>query len=273
MCASGRRCRRSTRSLCDRRRCRGCSRANRTAAPRRAAPAADEVAGLVELQHRRRRVAAFADARTAFASRTASSVRSRPLPASLAAMNDPHVIVGRDADADGHAHDPVVGHRLRPERIDFEPRGLLRLRRRCCPIMACPAPRASRIATNAAPAYSLRFFVTRSILAPLLPGAMSGAEVPLAGASILGTDKRVERANHQQTIEPIGRGRGCSLVVLAPGVAAHEVPNEVTVSASSGREGPDPDGAAPGAAQVDARHRGANAERTAFSTSPASIRR
>jgi len=42
-------------------------------------------------------------------------------------MNHPDVILFVDADADRLPQHPVVGHRLRPERIDFETRGLFSL--------------------------------------------------------------------------------------------------------------------------------------------------
>ncbi len=41
-----------------------------------------------------------------------------------AAMDDPDVIEFVDPDADGPAQQPVVGQRLRPQRIDFVHRGL-----------------------------------------------------------------------------------------------------------------------------------------------------
>ena len=37
-------------------------------------------------------------------------------------MDDPDVIVGVDADADGHALIPVIGQRLRERRVHFEAR-------------------------------------------------------------------------------------------------------------------------------------------------------
>jgi len=41
-----------------------------------------------------------------------------------AAVNDPDMIVGIDKDADGLSEHPMIGHRLRPHRIDFEARRL-----------------------------------------------------------------------------------------------------------------------------------------------------
>ena len=57
-------------------------------------------------------------------------------------MDDPDVILGVDRQADRRAHHPVIGQRLRPERIDFEDRrlrlaGLLPLL--CAATIAAPA--------------------------------------------------------------------------------------------------------------------------------------
>ena len=38
-------------------------------------------------------------------------------------MNDPHVVLGVDRNPDGHAEQPLVGQRLRPQRVDLEHRG------------------------------------------------------------------------------------------------------------------------------------------------------
>ena len=46
------------------------------------------------------------------------------MQAAGAAMDDPDVIEFVDPDADGPAQQPVVGQRLRPQRIDFEDGGL-----------------------------------------------------------------------------------------------------------------------------------------------------
>ena len=85
----------------------------------RAAPVADQIAGLIELEHRRRRRAALRGRR----------IRGRVHFARLeraGAMNDPDVILRVDRDADRLAEDPVVRQRLGPQRIDFEPRRLHR---------------------------------------------------------------------------------------------------------------------------------------------------
>ena len=37
-------------------------------------------------------------------------------------MDDPDIVLGVDRDADGHAEQPLVGQRLRPQRIDLEDR-------------------------------------------------------------------------------------------------------------------------------------------------------
>ena len=116
---------------------------------RRTAPAVHDVAGRIEGDHRRRRVAALADAvgpgvysrrrwrsaggrsrgpgappRTgASAGGCAYSVLSR-LAGVVAAMNDPDLVLLVDAETDRLPEHPVVRHRLGPERIDFEHRRL-----------------------------------------------------------------------------------------------------------------------------------------------------
>src|SRR5262249_44611964 len=80
-----------------------------------AAPVADQVALAVELEHRRRRGAAHRGLRRG----------GRVLLAGLeraGAMADPDVIARVHRHADRLSEDPVVGQRLRPQRIDFEPR-------------------------------------------------------------------------------------------------------------------------------------------------------
>ena len=77
----------------------------------------DEVAGLIELQHRRRRRAALRDWRIRGGVQFTRFERS-------GAMNDPDMVLRVHRNADGLAHDPVVGQRLRPQRVDFEARGL-----------------------------------------------------------------------------------------------------------------------------------------------------
>ncbi len=79
------------------------------------APRADEVAVGIELEDRRRRRAAFADRRE-HAGLRLSIVQRR------ARMDDPNVVARIDRDADRRPDDPVIGKRLRPERIHLEPR-------------------------------------------------------------------------------------------------------------------------------------------------------
>jgi hypothetical protein len=83
----------------------------------RTAPVPEEIAGLIEFEHRR--------------SARAAQLRGFLLDALLvvgkrrgAAMDDPDVIVGIDPDADRLTENPVIRHRLRPQRIDFEARRL-----------------------------------------------------------------------------------------------------------------------------------------------------
>src|SRR6185436_15285851 len=82
-----------------------------------AAPVPQQVARLVELEDRR--------------GARAAQLRGLLLDPLLvvgerrrATMHDPDVIVGIDKDADRLSEHPVIRHRLRPERIDFEPRRL-----------------------------------------------------------------------------------------------------------------------------------------------------
>lgn len=69
------------------------------------------IAFLVELQNRRGRLAAFAQAILQLAFRGVESA---------SAVHQPDMIVVIDPGADHHAHDPMIGQRLRPEGIDFE---------------------------------------------------------------------------------------------------------------------------------------------------------
>ena len=91
------------------------------------APALHQLALLVELQHRRRRLAAGAHLHRLWFGR----VEARHLPRflvelflgqRLGQMRDPHVLFGVDEDAGDRAHDPVIGHVLRPGRVDLERR-------------------------------------------------------------------------------------------------------------------------------------------------------
>ena len=77
------------------------------------------VAGLIELEHRRRRQRSTSSA-------VGGSVASADLGARGervgAAMDDPDVILGVDRNAGDRSEHPVVRQRLRPERIDLEAR-------------------------------------------------------------------------------------------------------------------------------------------------------
>ena len=78
----------------------------------------EQVAGLVEFQHRRRRLAAFAKAALQLTDGAVDGA---------GAMDHPDMVVVVDPHADRHAHHPVIGQRLGPEWIDFEFRGHLAL--------------------------------------------------------------------------------------------------------------------------------------------------
>ena len=81
----------------------------------RTAPVAGQIAVAVKLQHRRRRCAALGDPRCGGGVDLARLERS-------GAVNDPDVIGAVDRDADRLPENPVIRQRLRPQRIDFEPR-------------------------------------------------------------------------------------------------------------------------------------------------------
>src|SRR4030095_4551162 len=72
----------------------------------RAAPRADEVAGLVELEHRRRHLAADAYLRLHVR-------RFEVVVDTLRTMNHPDVILGVDGEADRRAPHPVIWQRFR----------------------------------------------------------------------------------------------------------------------------------------------------------------
>src|SRR5262249_44422226 len=80
------------------------------------APVPQQIARLVELEHRRRAAAAFAGRRIDLGAALVGVQRRR------AAVDDPDMVLVIDPHADGHAKQPVVRQRLRPERIDFERR-------------------------------------------------------------------------------------------------------------------------------------------------------
>jgi hypothetical protein len=82
----------------------------------RPAPVAQQVPFLIELENRRRARAAFA--LLGFERLLVVAERGG------APMDDPHVIVGVDPHANRRAEDPVIGQRLRPQRIHFEARRL-----------------------------------------------------------------------------------------------------------------------------------------------------
>ena len=76
-----------------------------------------QIALLIELQHRRRGGATLRGLRSGGGVLFTRFERS-------GAMNDPDVILVIHRDADGLAHDPVVGQRLGPQRIHFKSRSL-----------------------------------------------------------------------------------------------------------------------------------------------------
>ena len=93
-----------------------------------AAPGAHQIAGLVEDENRRRGNAALGLGRIVFGGTLAGAQRTRP-------MDDPDTIEPVDRDAGDLADDPVVGQRLRPQRVDLELRNgrlVLGSRRRWC---------------------------------------------------------------------------------------------------------------------------------------------
>ncbi len=78
---------------------------------------AEEVALFIELENRWRRRATLRRGRRGGGMLFAGFKRSRP-------MDDPNVILGIHGDADGLPHDPMIGQRLGPHRVHFEPRSL-----------------------------------------------------------------------------------------------------------------------------------------------------
>ena len=76
----------------------------------------------VEFHDRRRGHAAFRPRRVLRRALLVLGQRTRP-------MNDPDMVLRIDRDAADLAHDPVVGQRLGPERIDLEFRDIAGLRR------------------------------------------------------------------------------------------------------------------------------------------------
>src|SRR5262249_4478771 len=81
----------------------------------RTAPMADQVAFKIELEDRVRGRATLGGRR--FRSRVQLAGFER-----AGAVNDPDVILGVDRYADSLSENPMVRQRLRPQRIDFEPR-------------------------------------------------------------------------------------------------------------------------------------------------------
>ena len=139
------------------------------------APALDDVAGRVERHDRRRRVAALADAVGAglYVSASVAPGRRRrrrraapPRPRTaraagrrtrcdrgcrvVAAMDDPDLVLLVDAEADRLAEDPVVGHRLWPERVDLEPWAPSRCRSACAAPLSRASPARCRAPTSSA---------------------------------------------------------------------------------------------------------------------------
>ena len=92
-------------------------------------PAGNQVAGWIELEDRRGRVTALADARLRLSARE-GELSAIQIAGIVAAMDEPDVVAIIDREADGLAEHPVVGHRLGPERINLELRRLLGLSRR-----------------------------------------------------------------------------------------------------------------------------------------------
>src|SRR5688572_30800675 len=79
----------------------------------RTTPVPEQVACLIELEHGRRRRAA--------ASHLWGDGRGLEIVVhGVRPVQDPDVILVVDRDADRHAEHPVIGERLRPQRIDFE---------------------------------------------------------------------------------------------------------------------------------------------------------
>jgi len=82
------------------------------------APVPQQIALLVELEHRRRRTAALAGGRVQLRALLHIGKGRR------AAMNDPDVVLVVRPHAYGHAEQPMIRQGLRPQRIDFENRRL-----------------------------------------------------------------------------------------------------------------------------------------------------
>ncbi len=76
----------------------------------------DECAGLIELEHRRRRKTALVGGRRV---RGRAHLRSR-VERVGAAVDDPDVVLRVDRDAGDRAEEPVIRQRLGPERVDLE---------------------------------------------------------------------------------------------------------------------------------------------------------
>jgi hypothetical protein len=88
------------------------------------APGADEVACFIELENRRRRLAALRLDHTSppfWTGRIGSVVVLHGFERGLS-MHDPDMVIGIHADADRIANQPVVGQRLRPHGIHLESR-------------------------------------------------------------------------------------------------------------------------------------------------------
>src|SRR5262249_21913979 len=88
-------------------------------------PALQEIAGLVEAQHRWRRRAALRFHNTIAPLVRAlggigDAVKFHRFKRSLA-MDDPDMVLRVNGDADDVPHDPMIRQRVGPHRIDFEP--------------------------------------------------------------------------------------------------------------------------------------------------------
>ena len=125
---------------------------------RRSAPRGDDVAGRIELDHRRRRHAALAQLRVRDRADFGGRVER------VVAMHDEHVIAIVHADADHVAEHPVIRQRLGPLRVDLEARRRARRAARACLERALSDRRARR-SRSRAPRSERRILVRRHGLA------------------------------------------------------------------------------------------------------------
>src|SRR5215467_4362136 len=94
----------------------------------RSSPTRDEITFLIELENRRSRRAALSNLRLRRRMQLTSFERSR-------AMNNPDVILRINRHADGLTLQPMIRQRFRPQRIDFETRGLYGCGFYCSPLL------------------------------------------------------------------------------------------------------------------------------------------